>query len=171
MNDLPENPEWLAILANTDVLASLPEAVLREVARCCQARTVDAGQVVFREGDAASYVLVVAGGLLDAFKRNDSGEPTLLRSLGPGDMAGLTSMAQGSKRSATLQAFEDRSDRTITDDLLARLMTFNNVLVTSHQAFLTEQALANIAATTLGNVREFISGKSGARLTNAVLPK
>lgn len=34
--------------------------------------------------------------------------------------------------------FEDHSDAVITDDLLARLMTFNNVLITSHQAFLTE---------------------------------
>ncbi len=66
--------------------------------------------------------------------------------------------------------FEDRSDRVITDDVLARLMTFPNVLVTSHQGFLTEQALSNIADTTLSNVMEFVAGKRGPGLTHAVLP-
>jgi D-lactate dehydrogenase len=66
--------------------------------------------------------------------------------------------------------FEDRSDRGITDDVLARLMTFPNVLVTSHQGFLTEEALRNIADTTLSNVMEFVGGKRGPDLTHAVLP-
>ncbi len=66
--------------------------------------------------------------------------------------------------------FEDRSDRVITDDVLARLMTFTNVLITSHQGFLTEQALRNIADTTLSNVMEFVGGKRGPGLTHAVLP-
>jgi D-lactate dehydrogenase len=61
--------------------------------------------------------------------------------------------------------FEDHSSRVIGDDMLARLMTFNQVVITSHQSFLTTQALRNIAQTTLGNVREF---SSNAQLTNAV---
>jgi D-lactate dehydrogenase len=56
--------------------------------------------------------------------------------------------------------FEDHSSQTIGDDLLARLMTFNQVLITSHQSFLTTQALHNIAETTLGNIRQFASGKT-----------
>ena len=64
--------------------------------------------------------------------------------------------------------FEDRSDRVITDDLLARLMTFNNVLITSHQGFLTRQALDNIAQTTLENIREFAGGRVGSALSNHV---
>jgi D-lactate dehydrogenase len=55
--------------------------------------------------------------------------------------------------------FQDRSDRVMTDDLLARLMTFPNVLITSHQAFLTAEALENIAEATLASVDEFLSGK------------
>ena len=39
-------------------------------------------------------------------------------------------------------------------------MTFPQVLITSHQSFLTHQALDNIAETTLGNVRQFLGGKS-----------
>ncbi|MDR2070384.1 MAG: 2-hydroxyacid dehydrogenase [Treponema sp.] len=51
--------------------------------------------------------------------------------------------------------FEDHSGQVIQDDVLARLMTFPNVLITSHQAFLTREALSAIAETTLENLRLF----------------
>ncbi|MGD9253234.1 MAG: 2-hydroxyacid dehydrogenase [Holophagae bacterium] len=55
--------------------------------------------------------------------------------------------------------FEDRSGVVIEDDVLARLMTFPNVIVTSHQAFLTREALAEIASTTVISIRAFIAGR------------
>ena len=64
--------------------------------------------------------------------------------------------------------FEDYSQTMIADEILARLTTFNNVMVTSHMAFLTREALANIAETTLLNIQEFLDGKRGDELTNAV---
>lgn len=51
--------------------------------------------------------------------------------------------------------YEDISDRIIDDDVLARLLSFNNVIVTSHQAFFTKEALSNIASTTLQNIKDF----------------
>tara|TARA_R110000765_G_scaffold9911_1_gene30791 strand:- start:1143 stop:2141 length:999 start_codon:yes stop_codon:yes gene_type:complete len=48
--------------------------------------------------------------------------------------------------------FEDHSNEILQDDVIARLMTFNNVLITSHQAFLTDTALTNIADTTIYNL-------------------
>ncbi len=51
--------------------------------------------------------------------------------------------------------FHDYSNHIVNDDTLARLISMPNVIVTSHQAFLTNEALANIADTTLENVREF----------------
>lgn len=54
--------------------------------------------------------------------------------------------------------FEDFSASVISDDVLARLLTFPNVLITSHQAFFTKEALFNIAHTTLKNVEEFFKG-------------
>jgi D-lactate dehydrogenase len=48
--------------------------------------------------------------------------------------------------------FEDLSGHIMNDDLLARLISMPNVIVTSHQAFLTEEALDNIAATTVNNI-------------------
>jgi len=54
--------------------------------------------------------------------------------------------------------FEDLSDTIIKDDELSRLLTFPNVLLTSHQAFFTEEAMREIAQTTLENVRAFAEG-------------
>jgi D-lactate dehydrogenase len=54
--------------------------------------------------------------------------------------------------------FEDLSNRVLQDDVLARLLTFPNVLITSHQAFLTREALANIARVTLENITAFERG-------------
>lgn len=51
--------------------------------------------------------------------------------------------------------FHDYSNHIVDDDTLARLISMPNVIVTSHQAFLTEEALSNIADTTLDNVQEF----------------
>ena len=54
--------------------------------------------------------------------------------------------------------FEDLSNEIIEDDMLERLLTFPNVLITSHQAFLTDNALTNIAETTLSNLTDFEKG-------------
>ena len=53
--------------------------------------------------------------------------------------------------------FHDYSNHIVDDDTLARLISMPNVIVTSHQAFLTEEALTNIADTTLDNVKEFFA--------------
>ncbi|MCR4754837.1 MAG: 2-hydroxyacid dehydrogenase [Lachnospiraceae bacterium] len=53
--------------------------------------------------------------------------------------------------------FEDRSGHIFEDDTLARLISMPNVIVTSHQAFLTKEALTNIAHTTLDNISEYLS--------------
>jgi D-lactate dehydrogenase len=53
--------------------------------------------------------------------------------------------------------FEDNSGHILDDDILARLISMPNVIVTSHQAFLTEEALENIAETTINNITEFFN--------------
>ena len=61
--------------------------------------------------------------------------------------------------------FEDRSGEVITDDVFARLLTFPNVLITAHQGFLTHEALAAIAETTLANLSTL---ETGDRCANEV---
>ena len=55
--------------------------------------------------------------------------------------------------------FQDLSESVLQDDVLARLLTFPNVLITSHQAFLTREALGSIVETTLQNIRDFEQSK------------
>mgnify|MGYP006285551861 FL=1 len=55
--------------------------------------------------------------------------------------------------------FKDLSDEIIQDDLIMRLITFPNVLITAHQAFFTENAMTNIAETTVNNIVQFQEGK------------
>ena len=62
--------------------------------------------------------------------------------------------------------YEDRSDKIIDDDVLARLLMMPNVVLTSHQAFFTAEAMHNIALTTLESIKEFSEGKA---LTNEVM--
>ena len=54
--------------------------------------------------------------------------------------------------------FEDYSDTIVLDDCLSRLISMPNVLVTSHQAFFTQEAVSNIARTTMDNVKKFFEG-------------
>jgi D-lactate dehydrogenase len=55
--------------------------------------------------------------------------------------------------------FEDLSCSVIQDDVFSRLLTFPNVVITGHQAFLTKEALSNIAGTTLGNVQAVLANQ------------
>ena len=61
--------------------------------------------------------------------------------------------------------FHDLSENIIADDLIMRLISFPNVLITSHQGFLTEEALTQIALITLQNITDFEAGK---KLGNAL---
>lgn len=61
--------------------------------------------------------------------------------------------------------YTDQSDTGIEDDTLARLISMPNVIITSHQGYLTKEALMAISNTTLNNIKEFADGKE---LTNQV---
>ncbi len=64
--------------------------------------------------------------------------------------------------------YEDLSETILKDDVLSRLIMMPNVLITSHQAFLTHEALRRIAEITLGNLRSFFDGQS---LENEIVTK
>jgi D-lactate dehydrogenase len=64
--------------------------------------------------------------------------------------------------------FEDLSSHVIQDDVFSRLLTFPNVLVTSHQAFFTRNALEEIARVTMFNISQF---EQGEPLTNGISAK
>ncbi|UKY49672.1 2-hydroxyacid dehydrogenase [Streptomyces inhibens] len=66
----------------------------------------------------------------------------------------------------------DRSLEIINDDTLARLMTFGNVLVTSHQAYFTEDAVGQIVEATVANVEDYLTGRTNENMlvTRGQLP-
>ncbi|CAM5736776.1 2-hydroxyacid dehydrogenase OS=Streptomyces tendae OX=1932 GN=GUR47_11880 PE=3 SV=1 [Streptomyces tendae] len=64
--------------------------------------------------------------------------------------------------------FLDKSLEAVDDDTLARLVTFPNVLVTSHQAYYTADAVSQIVSTTLDNVLDYIAGR---RSGNVLVPR
>jgi D-lactate dehydrogenase len=63
--------------------------------------------------------------------------------------------------------FHDLSNDIVPDDVFTRLLTFPNVLVTGHQGFFTREALADIAATTIGNLDDFAAGRSNPNVLKA----
>ena len=99
--------------------------------------------------DGVIIVNTGRGGLIDAKALIDS-----LKS-GKVGAAGLDVYEEESE-----YFFEDFSTQILTDDVLARLLTFSNVLITSHQGFFTHEAVSNIAKTTLQNTRDFYDGKT-----------
>ena len=58
--------------------------------------------------------------------------------------------------------YQDLSNQIIQDDVIQRLLTFPNVIVTSHQAYFTATALRNISETTIANIDDFAAGKSSS---------
>ena len=64
--------------------------------------------------------------------------------------------------------YEDLSESILQDDILSRLIMMPNVLITSHQAFLTREALKRIAEITLGNLKAYSEGKP---LDNEIMTK
>lgn len=66
--------------------------------------------------------------------------------------------------------YQDYSSQVVSDDHIARLMTFPNVIITGHMAFFTEEALQDIAKTTIGNLRRFLSGQSSENNLTLTIP-
>tara|TARA_R110002096_G_scaffold203718_15_gene389099 strand:+ start:966 stop:1961 length:996 start_codon:yes stop_codon:yes gene_type:complete len=97
----------------------------------------------------AMLVNTSRGGLVDT--------PALIGALKSGRIGGLALDVY--EEEADL-FFEDLSGEIIDDDLLMRLTTFPNVLITSHQAFFTHEALREIAETTLRNLTDLENGRS-----------
>jgi D-lactate dehydrogenase len=60
--------------------------------------------------------------------------------------------------------YQDLSDEVISDDVITRLITFPNVLITGHQAFFTREALNMIAKTTIENIDDFVASRSNENI-------
>ncbi len=128
---------------------------------------------LYRESDIVSLHVPLTPAtrhLIDAAALRSMKRGVMLINTGRGALvdtrALIQALKQGHVGTAGLDVYEEEegiffsnlSDQVLQDDVLARLLTFPNVLITSHQAFLTKEALANIAETTLANVSAFERG-------------
>ncbi|RKN39469.1 2-hydroxyacid dehydrogenase [Streptomyces hoynatensis] len=155
-NDVRENPECLALgmtyvppsrlFAESDLI-SLHAPLLRET------HHIVGREELARMKDDAILVNSSRGGLVDT--------EALVETLRAGRLDGVG-----------LDVYEeeaglfhlDKSLEVMTDDTLARLTTFRNVIVTSHQAYFTREAVGEIVAATVANVRDHLAGRAGENL-------
>ncbi|MEV3907070.1 2-hydroxyacid dehydrogenase [Streptomyces canus] len=151
--DVAENPDCLALgmqyvererlFAEAD-LVSLHVPLLPDTHHLVDARALGLMK------DDALLVNSSRGGLVDT--------GALLETLRAGRLSGVGLDVYEEEAGVF---FLDKSLEVMTDERLARLMTFNNVLVTSHQAYFTRDAVGQIAETTVANVADYVAGRSG----------
>ncbi len=145
------------------------EALSRE----CGVRYGDL-QTLYRESDIISLHVPLTPAtqhLIDGHALGQMKPGVMLINTGRGALVDSRALIDALKRgqvgAAGLDVYEEEggiffrnlSEQVLQDDVLARLLTFPNVLITSHQGFLTREALANIADTTLANVSAFERGE------------
>ncbi|MBD9727506.1 2-hydroxyacid dehydrogenase [Streptomyces caniscabiei] len=150
--DVAENPDCLALgmeyvererlFAEAD-LVSLHVPLLEDTHHL-----VDARMFALMKDDAI-LVNSSRGGLVDT--------DALLETLRAGRLSGVGLDVYEEEAGVF---FLDKSLEVMTDERLARLMTFNNVLVTSHQAYFTRDAVGQIAETTAANVMDYLAGRT-----------
>ncbi|MGL4512136.1 MAG: 2-hydroxyacid dehydrogenase [Lacipirellulaceae bacterium] len=155
-------PEDLAVragvrLASLDELLAESDVVTLHVPLFPDTHHLIDGRAIARMKRGAMLLNTSRGGLVDT--------PALVEGLKSGQI-GAAGLDVYEEEAGIF--FHDLSGQVMTDDVLARLMTFNNVVVTSHQAFLTTEALDAIADATLASVAEYAAGKRGKELTRRV---
>lgn len=113
-------------------------------------------ETLARMKQGAFLVNTSRGGLVDT--------EALIAALSSGHLAGVALDVYEEEEG---KFFQDLSDQVMNDETLARLVTFPNVLVTSHQAFFTENAMTTICETTMANISDFEQGRTNTNLLKA----
>ncbi|MEU0056174.1 2-hydroxyacid dehydrogenase [Streptomyces sp. NPDC006334] len=149
--DVAENPDCAALgmryvereqlFAEAD-LVSLHVPLLPDTHHLIDAKALDLMK------DDAILVNSSRGGLVDT--------DALLETLRAGRLSGVGLDVYEEEAGVF---FLDKSLEVMTDERLARLMTFNNVLITSHQAYFTRDAVSQITGTTADNVRAYLTDR------------
>lgn len=99
--------EVTAILRQTSLLRSLPEGDLEALAAASRLRTFRRGQIVFTAGDPGDTLIVVISGRIKVVVRSADGGELTLTIIGPGDVLGELSVADGGPRSADAETLDE----------------------------------------------------------------
>ena len=114
--------DTIALLERVPVFSTLSPAELAQVAEVAVRRRLDAGEVVFKEGDEGSTCYIVRSGRARAIRAHADGRSITLAHFGPGDIFGEMSMLDGERRSATVEATEDTEAIAIHGPDMHRLL-------------------------------------------------
>jgi CRP-like cAMP-binding protein len=98
--------DTIALLRRVPVFEALADEDLAEVAAVAVPRSLEAGAVVFREGDASDTAYIVRSGHARAIREHPDGRSITLANFGPGDIFGELAMFDDERRSATVETFE-----------------------------------------------------------------
>jgi len=146
------SPQWAAELGveyvDPPTLARRSEVISLHVPLTPETRHMIRRETLLVLKPGAILINVSRGALIDT--------TALIESLKSGHLGGVALDVYEEEEGIF---FEDLSGQVLQDDELARLLTFPNVLITSHQAFLTREALADIARTTIANLEALAAGK------------
>ena len=104
----------LAYLKEVSVFAALSDEVLTLIGQCAKRVEIEAGKVLFAEGDLANEMVVVLKGGLEVYKRGRNGLEARIAVLGPGDVVGEMSLVDIQPRSADVRAVEATSVVTVS---------------------------------------------------------
>jgi D-lactate dehydrogenase len=146
------NYDWAARhgveYADPATLARLSHVISLHLPLTPETRHVIRKETLERMQPGVILINVSRGGLIDT--------TALIESLKTGHLGGVALDVYEEEEGIF---FEDLSGQVLQDDELARLLTFPNVLITSHQAFLTREALSDIARTTVDNLEALAGAK------------
>jgi CRP-like cAMP-binding protein len=115
--------EIVELLARVPVFATLEREDLQRVAQLAVPRSFEAGQVVFREGDASDTCYIVRVGKTRAVHQHGDGRTITLATFGPGDIFGELALFEDELRSATIEALEPTGVVAVLGPDMRRLMT------------------------------------------------
>jgi CRP-like cAMP-binding protein len=114
--------EVLELLARVPVLSTLEREDLERISEFAVPRNFEAGQVVFREGDASDTCYIVRSGHARAVREHGDGRTITLARFGPGDIFGELAMFEDERRSATVEAIEPTGVVAVLGPDMRRLM-------------------------------------------------
>ncbi|HSZ68930.1 MAG TPA: Crp/Fnr family transcriptional regulator [Solirubrobacteraceae bacterium] len=119
----PSSAEVVELLARVPIFSTLEPEDLQRIAQLAVPRRFDAGQVIFREGDASDTCYVVHTGRTRAVHQHGDGRIITLATFGPGDIFGELALFEDELRSATLEALQETSVLAILGPDMRRLMS------------------------------------------------
>ncbi len=114
--------EISSMLLDCDLFSQMSPAELHAAAHYFSIAKVDAGELVFDEGDPGSFMCLVHSGSISVIKANQNEEQVEVTTLGPGRALGEMAVLDGERRSAACQAAEDSVLLTLSREALDKML-------------------------------------------------